>query len=250
MNKSASFSRLTFAVSLLCSISAVARADILSGSSSSIGVFGSLLHGDTSMSLGPAPLSTGFAPNPYSTSVSLVAPNFSSGFVSFSAGLLATSVESDVDGTSGSKLATASMTATGFTLAIDSILSFAGTSWQQISSAQGDAGSFDVSTDFTSSGLSLTILGSPVALANGTLYDEDGLTVSFRDSSLTFDPAFGQAVGTGLFVSFINYEHEGHSLNGQVLFGSTQASLSAVPEPATMLALGLPALALAIRRRK
>lgn len=225
-----------------------------------------------SVTSGPLATASGTAPGAYSDSDSLLTLNIAN---LVTTGLLVSNASSNLDGTNGSKYASADATVNGLGLSILgslpglSVLNLSATTIQSTASISGDYGSLAASGGTTIEGLSLngiTILDlSPPA--NNVLLDLLGIRVVLNEQIISGDGISSKDFAVNaLHVSFENVlgllDGTLGLINGDIIIGHSEASMMAgpttpngpgpseVPAPASLLLLGMGLLSLGCLRRR
>lgn len=243
-----------------------AQALVLTGTSSSYGEYvnltftvGGVVTPVTTTS-GPQPTAGGTAPSPYSSNTSSLSLNLPIGGVggTLGTGVLQVTAQSNVDGTAGSRSASATATANNLALALVGG-SFTADAIATTANVSGDSGSLVATGNTTFSNAVLTTgLGvapvNPSLAPNTSLFGTTGLSVIGNEQILGGNGTTSRTLEVnGLHISFTNYSFGGGTLDGDIILAHSQASLiAAVPEPATysMFGAGIAGLLLALRRRR
>jgi hypothetical protein len=249
-------SLLLAAVSAACvafQVSA-ANATVTGGSSSSYGESVSLsitpiLGVSGSITSGPIPTASGTAPAPYSDTNSLLSATIAD---LISTGVLNASAQSNVDGSGGSKFATAGASVDGLALSILGALGIGATTVASIADVSGDYGTLAATGSSTIEGLSLNTI--PI-LNLSTSPDFVLLNALGIEVMLNEQIASGNGVDSaGMAVNAIHITLDNvpylwglvpSVLNGDIIISHSQAALTAdpnasgaVPEPATLALFG------------
>ena len=231
-----------------------ALATDLSGQSSGFSISSTLVASDFSLLISKVPTVGGSAPAPYSLSNSQ--NSFSQGTPSQAAmttGLIFDAAASNVDGTSGSKETSASAYVDGasFVLGTNVIVFSAGVVGSNLW-VQGDAGTLNPAGYADFSDASLFVFGTQYDFStepdpNTVMYNAGGLEIISNKQSLFGGQSSASISITALDITFTNFVENGEVLNGEVQFGSSQAAMTASPEPLGLGALGL--FVLVVRRQ-
>lgn len=283
---------LTMAAALLgLTMAGAAAADVISGSSSGYGAYVNLNTLGTDfidLTVSPIPMgATGTAPAPYNVDDSVLSLDVSDSacLASFlgvctdsisavvQSELLSGHAESDVDGGSGNRLASATGTAnnimveagTGTVLNLIStpVLGLSATTLSSSALVSGDQGMFTATGSSIIEGASLNLAGLDLITLDGnaapnTLVDPLGslsllgLTVVLNEQVSSCSQTECDIAVNALHMIFNDFALGTELLNGEIIFGHSEASLSAVPVPAAvwLFGSGLAGLVGIARRRR
>jgi hypothetical protein len=256
--------RLTICAILLLAMLPLSqsRADIVAGSSESFGVFADLsLAGVPTLTVPNTPYTVGNAPGPYDLQdqvLSLSASNLLVG--SIDTGVMNTFAASDVDGGLGIRFASASSLVNGLNMSlvpleIGSAVTVTADTVGSSSMTLGDYASLDVTGQSTFENLVITAFGNNLFIPanpdpNTVLFDSDGVRIILNEQvgSVTDWHAF--MTTNAIVIELDNVLGTGGLVNGGVIVSNSMSSLTAVPEPSSMiLVMGGIAAVLLSRRR-
>ncbi len=213
------------------------------------------------MQVANTPFTFGNAPAPYNLQNTVLSLNVSeTGIGSIQTGVLETFAASNVDGGLGSRFASASSLVDDLNvflvpLLVGSAVTISADTVGSNSVANGDFGSLTAIGDMTFENLVISVFGVNLSIPvapdpNTVLYDMDGIKIVLNQqfSSVSDSDAF---ITTNAIVVELN-DVEGilGLVSGNVIIAHSAGSLSAVPEPSSMLLLMGGVAAVLLRRRR
>lgn len=261
----------------LLAVSGAGHATVIAGSSSAYGVSAEAtldlpILPDVGLSVGPLPSVSGSAPPPYNNSAQVADLQAGvPGTLSLTASVLETNAESNVDGMNGVRFASADATVTDldFSASTGSLIDFATLSLTadavgSTAEVQGDYGALVATGDTTLANASLNLetpLGTiSVALdampAPNTIVDVSalglaGITLILNEQLIGGDGISSRDIMVNAIHLILDVDLLGLAgLSGDIIIGHSEASLLAVPEPATLALMGLGVCALCWQSRR
>ncbi|GAA5481019.1 hypothetical protein Hsar01_00224 [Haloferula sargassicola] len=257
----------------VATLAPTAHAAVTAGTSSGVGIdVGVSALSLVDLDVGPLAQSSGTAPAAYSTTNFVATVNSSVVLGSVAAtddgdGAINTSASSDVDGSSGAKLATSNATVNGLGVTLipgivltPDFLSITSDTITSTSSSSGDFGSLVSTGSAIIENLSITIAGTDLLVGinnpspNTVIVDAGGiagLTIVLNEQIPSGDGISSTGMTTNALRVSLDAITVGavSGLTGDIVIGQTTSGLAAVPEPAVSLLGGLGLIGLLRRRR-
>jgi hypothetical protein len=230
-------------------VAGIASADVSFGSSRSFVLAADLYASDTGTLSGtltdlfdqsPASYAQSYGPSPLSGSEGLL----------FFSATQQGSINSNVDGSAGSKSTNGSVQLTNLMFGMEGIFTVTADELSTFVESTGDFGALSVNGSFGADNVVLEVLGNNVALSAGEVYNQNGLRIFYQDGATSETGEAASISATAFLVFFDDFVFDNATYNGSIALGFARAEQRAVPEPSTLLVLGgLGALALRRKRR-
>lgn len=252
------------AIAMLAVVLPAAHADVVSGNSKGYGIDVALtVLNIPLLTISELPMSSGSAPGPYNDSDQILSISESVPLiVSLGTGVLDTTASSDIDGGSGVRMADASALVNDLVLTlvpgvgVPALLNLTADTIGSDSTVSGDFGAHSAVGNMVLENLLVSVSGTALSVPlnpapNTVLWDAAGLRIVLNEQT-SFTGGFGASMDTNaIHISLVDIATVGGLVNGDIIISHSDAAMvSAVPEPATFVALGSLSLLALLRRRR